>query len=658
MTGLLLSLTCIVLASAGGFLLTYVFYDCSPLWVRIAFGVSIGMVGFALLAFILAWWLGLSIWAIGLAALTTFVVPLSICRQYLARALRQVRELPVSFRSKCKKQRAWMILVLVYALLMSLILGRVFLQGVFEHNHDIGTGMVDNFADITLHLGIINSFLYGDNFPPEHPIMATKRLSYPFLADFTVAIFLKLGMSYQGAFFLHNMMTVLALTALLGWFARLITNSRAAGLLTPVLLFFNGGMGWTMLFDESAKEGGLLALLRNLPHDYTSNDEPYRWNNSLIYWFVPMRSMLLAVPVMCAIWILGWRAITGWRQDSTKPQTRIMVAAGILTGLMPIIHTHSFLALMGTAAVLALLYRRWREWLLFFVAAGAVAAPLVVLLASGTGMRAGNFFAWQWGWTKGDHNFLWYWFLNTGLFIPALIFSIFWLRRKEAISRDAIKFYAPFALWFIIPNIARLAPWDWDNIKILYVWFLGSLPLVAALLAYAWKQDLAAKVGAALLLVLLSLSGALDIYRQVVTPTAWGVYSSQDRDFADALRSETPPRSLFMTAPVHNTPVLLTGRRLVMAYSGTIWTNGMSYEETEGDIKSVYEGTPDAMEILKRRRVNYLLLTAREYSWAQDSHLTINEQFLNQFPHKEFPAEDTTHKNVLYVIDPAPGGRR
>ncbi len=652
MTGLLLSLSCIVLASAGGFLLTYSFYEHAPLWVRTAFGVSIGMVGFALLTFFLAWWLGLSGGIIGLAALATFLIPLVVSRKYLVGAFRQIGELPGSLRSSFRTQRRWTILVLAYALLMSLLLGRIFLQGVFEHNGDIGTGMVDNFADITIHLGIVDSFLYGDNFPPEHPIMATKRLSYPFLADFTVALFLKLGMSYQGAFFLHNMMTALALAALLGWFARLLTNSRAAGLLTPVLLFFNGGMGWTMLFDESAKEGGLLALLRNLPHDYTSNDEPYRWNNSLVYWFVPMRSMLLAVPMMCAIWILWWRAITAWRQDSTRSQMRMMLAAGILAGLMPIIHTHSFLAMMGTAAILALLYRRWREWLLFFVPACLVAAPLVALLASGTGMHTGNFFAWQWGWTKGDHNFLWYWFLNAGLFIPALIFSIVWLRRKEAISRDAVMFYAPFTLWFIIPNIARLAPWDWDNIKILYIWFLGSLPFVAALLAYAWKKGAPEKLGAALLLVFLSLSGALDLYRQIVTPPAWGVYSSQDRDFAAALRKETPPKSLFMTAPIHNTPVLLTGRRLVMAYSGTIWTNGMSYEETERDIRNVYEGSPDAIQILRRHKVNYLLLTSREFDWARDTKLTISEQFLNQFPHQEFPAEDPTHKNILYFVDP------
>ncbi len=53
---------------------------------------------------------------------------------------------------------------------------------------------------------------------------------------------------------------------------------------------------------------------------------------------------------------------------------------------------------------------------------------------------------------------------------------------------NLIIFYIPFLLCFIIPNLVRLAPWDWDNIKILIYWFVGSLPFVALLLARLFES--------------------------------------------------------------------------------------------------------------------------------------------------------------------------
>ena len=52
-----------------------------------------------------------------------------------------------------------------------------------------------------------------------------------------------------------------------------------------------------------------------------------------------------------------------------------MCAAGVTAGLLPLAHPHSFLVLIGAAACLTLLFRRWQHWVLFFVVALAVAAP-------------------------------------------------------------------------------------------------------------------------------------------------------------------------------------------------------------------------------------------------------------------------------------------
>src|SRR3990172_13320925 len=48
---------------------------------------------------------------------------------------------------------------------------------------------VHAYGDISLHLGIISSFAFGNNFPPQNPILTGVKISYPFLVDFITAIF-------------------------------------------------------------------------------------------------------------------------------------------------------------------------------------------------------------------------------------------------------------------------------------------------------------------------------------------------------------------------------------------------------------------------------------------------------------------------------------
>ena len=85
------------------------------------------------------------------------------------------------------------------------------------------------------------------------------------------------------------------------------------------------------------------------------------------------------------------------------------------------------------------------------------------------------------------HNIVWFWFVNTGLFIPLLVVCLAW-RGKFALPPRLLKFYAPFLLCFIVPNLVKVAPWIWDNIKVLFLWYVASVPLVAWLLARWWQQ--------------------------------------------------------------------------------------------------------------------------------------------------------------------------
>ena len=163
-----------------------------------------------------------------------------------------------------------------------------------------------------------------------------------------------------------------------------------------------------------------------------------------------------------------------------------MAAAGAVAGLLLLVHAHSFVAVMVVGAGVALLtgLKEWRVWAIFFAAAIAVAAPQMWWATHGSSVRASDFFGWHTGWDHGEENVLRFWFKNTGLFIPLLVAALLWRERVRGetvplVPRPLLLFYLPFTLCFVVPNLIKLAPWVWDNIKVIYYWFLASVPLVA-----------------------------------------------------------------------------------------------------------------------------------------------------------------------------------
>src|SRR4029079_9664033 len=96
-------------------------------------------------------------------------------------------------------------------------------------------------------------------------------------------------------------------------------------------------------------------------------------------------------------------------------------------------------------------------------------------------------------------------------FIPLLVAALLWKTDRYLVSRKLLLFYLPFTLCFIVPNMVKLAPWIWDNVKILFYWWLACAPLVAILISHLWKRGSAQRALAAVLFVVLVLAGALDV---------------------------------------------------------------------------------------------------------------------------------------------------
>ncbi|HKR00237.1 MAG TPA: hypothetical protein VJT09_06165, partial [Pyrinomonadaceae bacterium] len=317
-----------------------------------------------------------------------------------------------------------------------------------------------------------------------------------------------------------------------------------------------------------------------------------------------------------------------------SPSAKRMAAAGAVAGLLPLVHAHSFVVVMVVGAGVALLsgLKDWRAWAAFFTVAVVIAAPQMWWATSGSSVRAGDFFGWHLGWDRGEENPFRFWFKNTGLFIPLIFAALMWREsgRGEAgnylVPRRLLFFYLPFTFCFIIPNLIKLAPWVWDNIKVIYYWFIASVPLVALLLARLLRKGGWQRVAGVVLLLSLVLAGVLDVWSVASRAAEFRIFDADGVRFSEVVKSETSPRATILHEPTFDTPIFLTGRRSVMGYPGHIGSHGIDYESRLREVRQIYAGGPEAERLLSKYNVEYVVVGPHERREAG-----LNEAFFARY---------------------------
>ena len=643
------SLLLALLVTLSGTVATYLYDENASLGARLCAGAALGLAALGLVSFVVASFIGLS----GIAILFSIAIccsPLALLAD--ANILKRFNQDLASVSAAIRQPELRTIGYFLFYSVVAVIFWRVFSRAVIEDKTGLSTGLLNNFGDLPFHLSVITSFAFGNNFPPEDPTYAGVRFTYPFLSDFVSAVFVRCGADLRESMFIENYILGLAFVGLVHRWALVMLRDRLAAILTPLIVLLNGGMGWKLLFDKAgSNEGGLFGVLMDLPPSFTVIPETtWRWGNAVSALLVPQRGFLMGLPLAVIAFTQWWIATDKTRPQQQAPEktkkkakqktvwheelehtrfplnTRRMIAAGIAAGLLPLVHAHSFVVVMAMAGCLALLQIRWREWITFFVVASVIAIPQLLWSTMHSAVDASSFFAWEVGWDHGQDNPVSFWLKNTGVFIPLLLGAVLLKDGSYVVPRRVLIFYLPFALCFIVPNFLKMAPWIWDNIKVLYYWWLASAPLVAILLSRLWQQGQIRRIIAAVLFVFVTLAGALDVAGIAMRSVKYQVFDANGLRFAELIKAQTSPRSMIIHAPVHNTPVFLTGRRSLMGYPGHIWTHGLQFVQREGEIKRIYLGMPDADQLIKKYGLEYLVVGPQERLI-----IPVNDQFVSRF---------------------------
>jgi hypothetical protein len=606
-----------VAVTAGGTAATYLDDGRVSLTTRIAAGACVGLTALGLLGFLAASVFGFTLLVLALCA-AAIAAPLALLgrRKYRLRMAADARTSVERVIVALRGGDPHALIGFISFLLLGALLSIVFASAVYQTPDGVYTGTFVNRNDLPLHIGIIEGFLGGHNFPPQHPEFAGARLTYPFLVDFIAAQFALTGLSLPAAVAFENLLLMAVLLVLLHRWARALTGDRGAALITPMLVLLGSGLGWALLVADFRSSGaGFFTFLWHLPHDYTINTRHLRWGNLTTTVLVSQRSFLLGLPLALIVWTLWWRAVgrdghAGAATAGDRSRFRIMAAAGVVAGSLPLAHTHTFMVLMAMAGILSVLFRAWRAWFLFFALAMAIAIPQLWWVSQGSLIENRTFVGWSPGWTKGSASYAWFWFKNTGLFIPLLVAAIAFGLRRRLVSSRLLLFHAPFLLCFIVPQLFRLAPRPAANIKVLIYWYIASAPLVALLLARWWRSGGFLRTVAVASVLTLTAAATLDVWRIVSGASAVKVFDAASVEFAEQVQRHTPPGAVIVHAPSRNHPIFLTGRYSLLGNLLHVSSHGFNYRDRVAEISHIYAGR--GSEMLQRGGVDYIVVGPQE----------------------------------------------
>jgi hypothetical protein len=501
-----------------------------------------------------------------------------------------------------------------------------------QFDHKLWINNSHNYGDIRLHLAYVNTFLFGQNIPVESPILSGTPPSYPFLIDFITAQFIVLGAPFILTFKLMAMLGYLLLTGALYIFTKRITKSKVIASLTPILLLLNGSIGFFTEFLPQWKSAGFtLHFFLNTPHDYSLiQDKGYYFGNSLLVLFGTQRSLLLGFPL--ALMILGELYLYNER---TKSLHYLFLA--LLTVCLVLIHTSSLLVV-----ALYLLYKglkiiidapnkgkiiqRWAVYLLPVLAAGGL---LVVLFLSQAGSVLHSI-RFSPGWidaSRPTDTFYSVWLKSGTHILPISLVALYFLYRHD---RKAGLFTGYAYIIFILANILIIHPWMWDNMKYFLYWYTLTTIPIAYFIVMIWEEK--RKFFAIILTLLLTLSGAMDLFRRTIPNKNWfPIITESEITSIEAMRATIAPEDYVLTYGYMLNPIVMQlGRRLVFGDEAWLWSHGIKdYPLRLNKIKRIYSGTSEAKALINELNISYVVVSSNERALFYG----LNELFFQQnFP--------------------------
>lgn len=532
--------------------------------------------------------------------------------------------------------------LLLLAVSFGVYLVRVFSNMFYRTTEGAFIGHPNAWSDWALHISLTQIFATK---PPSewfiyHPYFAHGKLTYGFLSHLLTGLLVKIGMPIESAFLsISIILTIIFLTGLYYLYSQI--SKQISTILLGIFIFFtSSGLG---IFRFTSQLN--FSNLFHPQEDFTRYTQ-YQWlaGNIPAAMLIPQRAFFIGVSI--GVWVLAILLTVLQNKKIHSQQKKLfLLIAGILAGLLPIAHMHSFITVVVVSATVILsqpiLKKMSKNEVVFFfkelswyVLPATVLSNVLFFSFVYGGIEVDPFMKILVGWTNTDGLVGWItmWLKLWGVFLPLVLVSGYLLiQNKKATILQS--FFLGFVMLFILGNLIQFQPTAWDNTK-LFAWvYLGFAIYVAKILVkilHSHKKQFLNKILVLFLIILLSASGLVELIRlQSFKQNTFQLNSSNEISTAQELQTLTQTDAVFLTALQHNHPVSVwAARPMFLGYLGWVTNFGFNADKRTNAAHDIYAGKPLADTYIKKYKISFIYLSNREKTFYQK----INDSYLNSFP--------------------------
>lgn len=521
------------------------------------------------------------------------------------------------------------------------------LSGWLQYTHNVrvmedGSWWVGQatYGDLAMHMSFVTS-IKNSAFPPDYSIFPGMQLSYPFLMDSLSTTFYLFGWSIQAALAVPGTLMMALCYMGVMCLAREMTVGKKTVILAALLFFLNGGLGFLYDFDLAggAEYDGTLTLWTRIEailegYYTTPTNQPtpnnLRWSNVIADLMLPQRTLLGGWCMVIPCFYLLWTAFTSGKHEQNRWHPVVLL--GLWGGALPLIHTHSFVALalcsLGMLVYEMICEQDRLKQFIWYALYGGIACVLSVPQLFGFTFNqvfqedmqgASNSFIEFWfNWVNSTNGrfsgmidgYGWFYVKNIGLPFIILILALF---EKNPKWRRIFAGALPIIL---AGEFIRFQPNIYDNNKLLYLAWLLCCMIVADWCAVLWRKlkGLRARpVIAGLAAVTFFLSAGLTLWREAVSK--YQAFSANAVAIGEYARDHTEEDATFLTGVHHLNPVAsIAGRDIVCGPDLWLYYHGINTNERKWDISTFYADPENNTAILEKYGVDYILVSSYERS--------------------------------------------
>ncbi len=498
-----------------------------------------------------------------------------------------------------------------FGISLLIIFGILFYTHIIpEQDGAIHTGQ-STYGDLNLHLGIASSIAVQQKFPPDYSIYPDHKLAYPFFVDSLASTFMIFGFSIRWAFWITSMwfMTVLV-SGFLIWAYDLLKN-RISLIIAGLLLFLNGGFGFIYFLDNFKENNGqnftrIFSAFYETPTNLVGNG--IHWTNLICDMFIPQRTFMAGWTFLFIVLVLIYRAVV-------QNDRRLFVIAGIICGLLPMVHTHTYLAigLMCCAWLFAFwgdAKDKWQyyfNWMSFAIPALLLALPQL-LYWTVPQTTEGHFLKWHMDWVNNNDIWIWFWVKNVGIIFLFLVPAFF------AIPSKLRKWYSGAIVVFVVSEFVQFQPNEYDNNKLLLVWYAWSVIIVTVFIVGVYQQLVALKfrqITLAIVIFLGIFSGVLTVGREFKSD--FELYSAPMYKMSKWVEQKTDKDALFLTGDFHNNPISsLSGRNIYLGTGSFLYFHGFNTQDRSNEVFNLFTNPNQFERSAPQIKIDYVLFSDME----------------------------------------------